>query len=467
MWGFKCFDNECKKVAIADNNETTSIDVCRLTCSDDIGTLLPKPSKKIQITKKTTPINYFNMNYQVVNDHEYWKETWERFHKFQSKKLQIPAEELKMGKELIVNITVSNESLVLDYSTYEGYDLKVNELSDQITVNINAENYYGARHALETLDQIIVFDEFNDVLVILQQADIEDEPRFKHRGISMDTSRNFFTVEDIERTIEGLAMVKMNIFHWHITDAHSMPLDLISRPELTKLGAYSFDKIYTANDIKRIVRFAKVRGIQVIPEFDTPGHVGEGWQNTGLTLCYKGKRIMQLKLHADFFCLDPSMIAQWRGQFDVTQDVLYDYLEDIYREIIDAFQPTLFHMGGDEVNVTCWNSSASIRDWMVTEKGWELETNDFMNLWSYYQEKAFERLDTLLDHKVPIIVWTSRLTEEPYLSSIFDKDRYIVQVWNYGSDPRLTSLLENGFNVIISNSDALYLVGHTFKLFKI
>lgn len=167
------------------------------------------------------------------------------------------------------------------------------------------------------------------------------------------------------------------------------------------------------------------------------------------------------------FCLDPSMIAQWRGQFDVTQDVLYDYLEDIYREIIDAFQPTLFHMGGDEVNVTCWNSSASIRDWMVTEKGWELETKDFMNLWSYFQEKVFERLDTLLDHKVPIIVWTSRLTEEPYLSNIFDKDRYVVQVWNYGSDPRLTSLLENGFNVIISNSDALYLVGHTIKLFKI
>ena len=289
MWGFKCVDNECKKVEIADYNDTTSIDVCRLTCSDDIGTLLPKPSKKIEIIKKTTPINYFNMTYQVVNDHEYWKEAWERFQKFQSKKLLIPAEKLKLGKDLIVNITISNESLVLDYSIYEGYSLKVNELNDRIAVNINAENYYGARHALETLDQLIVFDEFNALIVILQQADIEDEPRFKHRGISMDTSRNFFPVEDIERTIEGLAMVKMNIFHWHITDAQSIPLDLISRPELTRLGAYSFDKIYTADDIRRIVRFAKIRGIQVIPEFDTPSHVGEGWQNTGLTLCYKGR----------------------------------------------------------------------------------------------------------------------------------------------------------------------------------
>ena len=159
------------------------------------------------------------------------------------------------------------------------------------------------------------------------------------------------------------------------------------------------------------------------------------------------------------------MVGPWRGHFDVTQDVLYDYIEDIYREIIDAFQPTLFHMGGDEVNITCWNSSASIRDWMVTEKGWGLETLDFMNLWSYYQEKAFERLDTLLDHKVPIIIWTSRLTEE--LSNLFDKDRFIVQVWMYGDDPRFKKILENGFNVIISNSDAIYLVSHTFKLFRI
>lgn len=271
------------------------MDVCRLTCSDDIGTLLPKPSKKIEITKKITPINYHNIIYRIENDHEQWKGAWERFKKFQLRKLQILVSEIKLGKDLIINVTISNENLILDYNTHEGYQLKVNELSDVVVAEIYAENFYGARHALETLDQLIVFDNFNDGLVILQQAEIEDEPKFKHRGISMDTSRNFYSVEDIERTIDGLAMVKMNIFHWHITDSQSMPLDLISRPELTKLGAYSPDKIYTADDIKRIVKFAKIRGVQVIPEFDTPGHVGEGWQGTELTLCYKGRRYFFIK----------------------------------------------------------------------------------------------------------------------------------------------------------------------------
>lgn len=116
-------------------------------------------------------------------------------------------------------------------------------------------------------------------------------------------------------------------------------------------------------------------------------------------------------------------------------------------------------MGGDEVNVGCWNTSAAIRDWM-TNRGWGLDTEDFMNLWSYFQENAIARLDSLLDHEVPIIVWSSSLTEEPYLSTLLDKERYIVQVWTSGNDPKLQTILESGFNVIISNSDAIYLVSN-------
>jgi hexosaminidase len=145
---------------------------------------------------------------------------------------------------------------------------------------------------------------------------------------------------------------------------------------------------------------------------------------------------------------------------------LYEYIQDIFEEIVEAFQPTLFHMGGDEVSISCWNTSASIRDWMSTRMGWGVEKSDFMKLWSHYQENAIAKLDNALSEhnlgQIPIIVWSSSLTEQPYLSQLLDKDRFIVQAWMNSTDERekaqITALLENGYRVIMSNSDALYLV---------
>lgn len=266
--------------------------VCRLTCSDDIGTLLPKPARISEMIKKVTPIDIEKITYQILylgDLHELLPAAWMRFLNMQRRKIQVPNFELKGGKTLEVSfVYIASYNTSLTYDIKEGYKLNVYEYTEKIVAEIISESFFGARHALETLDQLIVFDDFHDELVILNRVEIEDEPRFKHRGISMDTSRNFYPVDDIKRTINGLAMVKMNTFHWHITDSQSIPMEFKSRPELTKLGAYSPDKIYTAADIKEIVQYAKVRGVKVIPEFDTPAHVGEGWQNTGLTLCYKG-----------------------------------------------------------------------------------------------------------------------------------------------------------------------------------
>ena len=122
-----------------------------------------------------------------------------------------------------------------------------------------------------------------------------------------------------------MAMVKLNTFHWHITDSHSFPLEIKSQPELTKFGAYHPDKIYTHEDVKEIVHYAKVRGIRVLPEFDAPAHVGEGWQNKGLTLCFKMQPWQT-------FCDEPPC-----GQLDPTKDEVYNVMEDIFREMQDIF----------------------------------------------------------------------------------------------------------------------------------
>lgn len=118
--------------------------------------------------------------------------------------------------------------------------------------------------------------------------------------------------------------------------------------------------------------------------------------------------------------------------------------------------PDIFHMGGDEVSTSCWNSSKSLQDWMVG-KGWGLEEADFMKLWDHFQTSALDRLDKVNFKKVPIIMWTSTLTDEPYLSQYLDKDRYIIQVWTKGDDPKIQTLLQNGYKLIISTYDTLYL----------
>ena len=154
--------------------------------------------------------------------------------------------------------------MTLNHDTNEGYSLTISNENEQIQVNIKARNFYGARHALETISQLIVYDDFDNSLVILSQVSIEDEPKYPHRGISLDTSRNFYSVATIKRTINGLAMVKLNTFHWHLTDSQTFPFDLKLHPELTRLGGYSPEKVYTAIEIKDIVEFAKSRGIRVV-----------------------------------------------------------------------------------------------------------------------------------------------------------------------------------------------------------
>lgn len=109
-----------------------------------------------------------------------------------------------------------------------------------MVVHVSAETVYGARHALESFSQLIAPDipdndgEHKCTLRIVSGAKVKDHPAFKHRGFLLDTSRNFFPIEDIKRTIDGLAAAKMNVFHWHVTDSHSFPLESYRVPQLTR-----------------------------------------------------------------------------------------------------------------------------------------------------------------------------------------------------------------------------------------
>jgi hexosaminidase len=337
-----------------------------------------------------------------------------------------------------------NIHLVFDYTTNEGYKLTISKTIDKVSALIKASNFYGARNALETLSQLIIYEEIKNEIVMVVDGEVEDEPRFKHRGISLDTSRNFFPVDVIKRTINGMAMVKLNTFHWHISDSQNFPLLLKSHPDLATGSAYSLDKVYTPEDVIEIVKYAKSRGIRVIPEIDVPGHTSEGWFRKNLTSCYHPEPSQ------------PCMGAHPCGQLDPSKGELYIVLEDIYRELVEYFDnPEIFHTGGDEIFLPCWNASSSLQSWMLN-RGWNLNEEGFMSLWGYFQENAVNAFDKVRSKKVQIIVWSSTMTLEPFVSQYLDKDRYIIQMWTKGDSDEVKTLLENGYRLIMSNYDALY-----------
>lgn len=120
------------------------------------------------------------------------------------------------------------------------------------------------------------------------------------------------------------------------------------------------------------------------------------------------------------------------------------------------FNPDYFHMGGDEVNVNCWNSSDVIKNWMI-EKGWDLSEASFYKLWDYFQSKAYHKLTKANNGKeLNAILWTSGLTNKDNLQYL-DPKKYIIQIWTTAFDSTIARLIKNNYRVIFSNYDALYL----------
>ena len=244
-------------------------------------------------------------------------------------------------------------------------------------VTIYAKNFFGARHALETLSQLTAYHRGYHSLQILDDVEIEDKPAYPYRGVLLDTSRNFYSVDSIKRVIKAMSYNKLNTFHWHLTDTHSFPLFIKSVPQLTQYGAYAKDKVYTPAAVKAIVEYGRQHGIRVLPEFDQPSHTGEGWQfgeregHGKLAVCVNKEPWQK-------FCLEPPC-----GQLNPVNDNLYHFLFKIYKEMIDLFQPDLLHAGGDEINFNCWNTTQEIADWMQTNLGGRQE-EEMMQLWDRF-----------------------------------------------------------------------------------
>ena len=191
----------------------------------------------------------------------------------------VPANQTIANHVLMVELSITNPDDRITITTDESYSLEIVSSIDQTTASITGATFFGVRHGLETLSQLIIYDELNGALQIVNSFSVKnDTPAFPYRGLSLDTSRSYFSVEDIKRTIDTLSGSKLNTLHWHITDSQSFPMVIESLPDMHYYGALSPKKVYNRADIQDIVEYGRVRGVRVLPELDAPAHAGNGWQ---------------------------------------------------------------------------------------------------------------------------------------------------------------------------------------------
>lgn len=335
------------------------------------------------------------------------------------------------GGNALVNVRVAVESddEELQLGVDESYTLSIDKDGDAWACDIKAPAVWGAMHGLTTLSQLVEREgegtatpDNNRYRLRAAPWKVTDSPVLPHRGLMIDTSRHFLPVDAILRQVEALSMNKMNVLHWHATDAESMPVASKAYPELATKGAFAPEAVYSPQDIRKIVSFARERGVRVIAEFDMPGH------NYAYSLALP-------ELFVNCSDLYPVDVNYWRASFDPTNEAVYAFLETFLGEMAGLFPDRVLHLGGDEVQYSCWNESERIRDW-------ERQTGkNLTQLYGVFEQRA-HAIAARLNRTVQ--AW-----DEVYTSArgVLPPDA-IVQVWR-GIDT-LTSAIQDGFRTVLS-----------------
>ena len=264
--------------------------------------------------------------------------------------IDLPIAEKRIKKVRYISLTVSPKVI-----ESEGYVMNVNAKSIAIEGGSAAGVFYG----IQTLRKSIAVSQNSTVYSqIFPAVEITDVPRFSWRGMHLDCSRHFWSVDFVKKFIDLLALHNMNVFHWHLTDDQGWRIEIKKWPKLTEVGSQRTGTIigtnsdlddnipyggfYTQAEAREIVRYAAEHHITVVPEIDMPGHM-----------------LAALASYPELGCTGgPYQVGHYWGVYKdvlcVSNPKVYQFVEDVLTEIMDIFPSEVIHIGGDETPTDKW-----------------------------------------------------------------------------------------------------------------
>jgi len=311
----------------------------------------------------------------------------------------------------------------------ESYRLTVTPVG----ARLDAPNPLGVMRGMETFLQLVDLDATGFGVPAMT---IEDQPRFPWRGLMLDVARHWIPLADVKRTLDGMAAVKLNVFHWHLSENQGFRVESKRFPKLQEMG--SDGQYYTQDQVREVIAYARDRGIRVIPEFDMPGHT-TAWF-VGYPELASAPGPYQIERQWGIF--DPAM--------DPTRDEVYEFLDAFIGEMAALFPDEYFHIGGDEVNGKQWDANPRIQEFMRTHA---IKNNE--ELQAYFTR----RVQTIVEkHGKKMIGWDEILSKDmPH--------NILVQSWR--GQQALADAARQGVSGILSNGyylDLGYSAAHHYAV---
>lgn len=209
---------------------------------------------------------------------------------------------------------------------------------------LSAPSVAGARHGMQTFSQLIAADGQSFFVPAIH---IDDHPRFPWRGLMLDVCRHWMPPPVIRRNLDAMAGVKLNVFHWHLSDDQGFRVESKLFPKLQQFG--SDGRFYTQEEVRSLVAYARDRGIRVIPEFDIPGHTTSWFAGYPQLASAPGP----FQIERKWGIFEPTL--------DVSREEVYTFLDGLLGEMAALFPDPYFHIGGDEVVDREWRENPEIQ----------------------------------------------------------------------------------------------------------
>ena len=295
----------------------------------------------------------------------------------------------------------------------ESYQLEVTPNG----IKLSAADPLGAIRGLQTFLQLVQNTPQGFAAPAVQ---IQDSPRFPWRGLMLDVCRHWQPIDVVYRTLDGMEAVKMNVFHWHLSENQGFRVESKKFPKLQEMG--SDGNYYTQAQVKEVIEYARDRGIRVVPEFDIPGHT-TAWF-VGYPELASGPGPYTIERGWGVF--DPAM--------NPASEATYKFLEGFIGEMAGLFPDVFFHIGGDEVNGKQWDANPKIQAFM---KSHNLKSNE--ELQAYFNKRVQAIVDR--NHKT-MIGWDEILNPDLPKS-------IVIQSWR--GPKSLAAAAQQGYRGLLSS----------------